>query len=96
MLEKKKIKLDKAIEFHVDDAVLIERIEGRRIHPPSGRSYHVKFNPPKKAEIDDVTGEPLIQRKDDNAEILKTRLQSYHNKTSPILQFYNKYLILLV
>ena len=60
MLEKRNTKIHKALEFHVNDDILIERIEGRRIHPPSGRSYHVKFNPPKKDGIDDVTGEPLI------------------------------------
>jgi adenylate kinase len=67
---------------------LIERIEGRRVHTPSGRSYHVKFNPPKVEDIDDVTGEPLIQRKDDNAEILRKRMEAYHGQTSPILNYY--------
>jgi adenylate kinase len=67
---------------------LIERIEGRRVHLPSGRSYHVKFNPPKVAGVDDVTGEPLIQRKDDNAEVLKKRMTAYHGQTSPILNYY--------
>lgn len=63
----------------MNDEILIERIEGRRIHPQSGRSYHVKFNPPKKEGVDDITGEPLIQRKDDNAEVLKKRMQAYHD-----------------
>ena len=79
MLDKRNTKIHKALEFRVDDDILVERIEGRRVHPPSGRSYHVKFNPPKQAGIDDVTGEPLIQRKDDNAETLRTRMQAYHN-----------------
>ena len=63
-------KIDKVIEFSVDDDVLVERIEGRRIHKASGRTYHVKFNPPQKAGIDDVTGEPLMQRKDDTKDVL--------------------------
>ena len=71
-------KIDKVIEFKVDDDVLIERIEGRRIHKASGRSYHVKFNPPKKDGIDDLTGEPLIQRADDTKEALVKRLDGYH------------------
>ncbi len=79
MFKNKGLKIDKAIEFKVNDDVLIERIEGRRVHPPSGRSYHMKFNPPKVAGKDDITGEPLIQRKDDNAEVLKKRMHAYHN-----------------
>lgn len=83
-------KIDKVIEFKVDDGILIERIEGRRIHKASGRSYHVKFNPPKVEGKDDETGEPLIQRPDDNAEALKTRLGAYHEQTAPILGYYAK------
>ena len=78
MLKSKGSSIHKAIEFKVNDDILIERIEGRRVHLASGRSYHVKFNPPKIAGIDDETGEPLIQRKDDNAEVLKKRMQAYH------------------
>jgi len=81
-------KVDKVVEFAVKDDVLIERIEGRRIHKASGRSYHVKFNPPKVADVDDITGEPLIQRPDDNKYALTTRLQAYHKQTSPILEYY--------
>ena len=88
MLTNKGTKIDKALEFKVDDDILIERIEGRRVHPPSGRSYHVKFNPPKVEGVDDITGEPLIQRKDDNAEVLKKRMGAYHNQTAPILDYY--------
>ena len=83
-------KIDKVIEFAVDDEVLVERIEGRRIHKASGRTYHVKFNPPKKADIDDVTGEPLMQRKDDTKAVLEKRLGAYHQQTSPILNYYKK------
>ena len=67
-------KIDKVVEFKVKDDVLVERIEGRRIHKASGRSYHVKFNPPKVDGIDDITGEPLMQRKDDTREALEKRL----------------------
>lgn len=72
----------------------MERIEGRRVHPASGRSYHVKFNPPKKEGVDDITGEPLIQRKDDNAEVLRNRMKAYHTQTSPILNYYEQKSIL--
>lgn len=88
MLQSKNTKIDKAIEFKVNDDILIERVEGRRVHLPSGRSYHVKFNPPKVEGKDDITGEPLIHRKDDTAEVLKKRMQAYHGQTSPILQYY--------
>jgi adenylate kinase len=83
-------KIDKVIEFKVDDDALVERIEGRRIHKASGRSYHVKFNPPKVEGVDDVTGEPLMQRPDDTKEALVTRLQGYHTQTTPILDYYAK------
>ena len=90
MLMKKKKHIDNVVQFHVDDIELIERIEGRRVHPPSGRTYHVRYNPPKVEGKDDVSGEPLIQRKDDNAEVLKQRLDSYKKDTMPILDFYAK------
>ena len=88
MLLNKGKKIDRALEFKVNDEILIERIEGRRVHLASGRSYHVKFNPPKVADVDDITGEPLIQRKDDNAEVLKKRMGAYHAQTAPILEYY--------
>lgn len=81
-------KIDKVVEFKVDDEILIERIEGRRIHKASGRSYHVKFNPPKVEGKDDITGEPLIHRPDDNRSALETRMKAYHTQTSPILEYY--------
>ena len=90
MLQKKNTTIHKAIEFKVNDDILIERIEGRRVHLASGRSYHVKFNPPKVPMTDDITGEPLIQRKDDNAEVLKRRMQAYHTQTAPILNYYSQ------
>lgn len=80
--------LDRVLEFKVDDNVLVDRISGRRIHKASGRTYHTKFNPPKVDGHDDVTGEPLIQRPDDNETVLKTRLESYHRETEPILGYY--------
>ena len=86
--------LDQVIEFNVDENVLGERIEGRRIHKPSGRSYHLKFNPPKVAGKDDITGEDLIHRPDDTLAALTKRMQGYHKETSPILEYYKKQNIL--
>ena len=88
-------KIDRVVEFAVDDDILIERIEGRRIHKASGRSYHVKFNPPKVEGKDDVTGEDLYQRPDDNKEALVNRMKSYHGSTAPILDYYKKKNLLL-
>ena len=68
----------------------MERIAGRRIHEKSGRSYHVRFNPPKVPDTDDITGEPLIQRKDDTEVLLRKRLEYYHQYTTPILGHYGK------
>ena len=72
-------KIDKVLEFKVDEDVLAERIVGRRIHQASGRSYHLKFNPPKVEGKDDITGEPLMHRKDDTREALDKRMSSYHS-----------------
>ena len=88
MLAERGTPLDKVIALTVPDEVLEERICGRWIHKASGRSYHTKFNPPKVAGVDDITGEKLIQRKDDNAEKLKVRLSEYHAMTEPILSHY--------
>lgn len=66
----------------------VERITGRWVHPSSGRSYHTKFAPPKVPGVDDATGEPLMQRKDDNAETLKARLAAFHAQTTPVIQHY--------
>ncbi|KAI5639702.1 adenylate kinase domain-containing protein [Phthorimaea operculella] len=73
LLAKRKTELDAVIEFSIQDSLLVRRITGRLIHPPSGRSYHEEFHPPKKAMKDDVTGEPLIRRSDDNVDALKKR-----------------------
>ena len=87
--------IDKVVEFKVDDETLVERIEGRRIHKASGRSYHVKFNPPKVPGKDDITGEDLIHRPDDTREALTTRMKAYHLQTSPILDYYRQRNLLL-
>lgn len=90
MLEARGDKLDHAIELEIDDALLVARITGRLIHVASGRSYHRIFNPPKVDMKDDVTGEPLIQRSDDNAETLQKRLGTYHAQTAPVVDYYKK------
>lgn len=90
MLEVTQKKLQHAIELQIDDSLLVSRITGRLVHPASGRSYHREFNPPKKDMTDDVTGEPLIQRSDDNAEALKNRLVTYHKQTYPVVAYYKK------
>ncbi|EFN79144.1 Adenylate kinase isoenzyme 2, mitochondrial [Harpegnathos saltator] len=88
MLSKRKAKLDAVVEFGIDDNMLIKRITGRLIHPASGRSYHEEFAPPKVHMKDDITGEPLIKRSDDNAEALKKRLVTYHTQTQPLVDYY--------
>jgi adenylate kinase len=88
LLDKRHTSLDAVIEFDIDDSLLVRRITGRWIHTKSGRSYHEEFHPPKVAFKDDVTGEPLIRRSDDNAEALKTRLKAYHDQTKPLTNYY--------
>ncbi|KAI9836248.1 MAG: adenylate kinase [Sarea resinae] len=90
MLTASKQPLKHAIELQIDDALLVARITGRLVHPASGRSYHKIFNPPKATMTDDVTGEPLIQRSDDNADTLKKRLSTYHDQTAPVVGYYQK------
>ncbi|KAF2097604.1 adenylate kinase-like protein cytosolic [Rhizodiscina lignyota] len=90
MLDVRQTPLLHAVELQIDDNLLVDRITGRLIHPASGRSYHKIFNPPKEAMKDDVTGEPLIQRSDDNADALKKRLVTYHQQTSPVVGYYQK------
>lgn len=84
------INIDHVIELGVDDDILIERMSGRRVHPASGRVYHVVFNPPKEANKDDITGETLVIRPDDEPETFRQRLQVYQDKTSPLIAFYKK------
>ena len=82
------VKLDLVLEIDVPDDAIIERMSGRRVHQPSGRSYHVKFNPPKVAGKDDVTGEDLIQRDDDSEATVKKRLDVYQAQTRPLVDYY--------
>ena len=85
------VPLDFVVEIEVNDAEIAERMSGRRVHLASGRSYHVKFNPPKVEGLDDVTGEPLIQRDDDLRETVLKRLQVYHSQTSPLVEYYSRW-----
>lgn len=90
MLASRSKPLMHAIELQIDDSLLVARITGRLMHPASGRTYHKVFNPPKSPMKDDVTGEPLIQRSDDTEEVLKKRLGTYHQQTSPVVSYYQK------
>jgi adenylate kinase len=85
------IVVEYVIELQVDDEEIIKRMSGRRIHPGSGRTYHVEFNPPRQEGKDDVTGEPLVQRDDDKEETVRKRLQVYHEQTSPLIEYYSKW-----
>jgi adenylate kinase len=89
LLDKRKRSLDAVIEFGIQDDLLVRRITGRLMHIPSGRSYHVEFHPPKIPMKDDVTGEPLTKRSDDNPEALKKRLEAYHKQTAPLVDYYS-------
>lgn len=88
VLAEKNLPLTHVIEIAVDDDDIVKRISGRRIHQPSGRVYHIDFNPPKKMGIDDETGEPLIQRDDDCEATIRERLKVYHAQTAPLIAFY--------
>jgi adenylate kinase len=83
------VKLEAVLEIDVPDAAIVERMSGRRTHPASGRTYHVKYNPPKVADRDDVTGEPLIQREDDKEDTVRKRLEVYQNQTRPLVAYYS-------
>ena len=85
------VELDYVVEIAVDDSEIIERMSGRRTHPGSGRTYHVKFNPPKVAGKDDLTGDDLIQRDDDKEETVKKRLAVYHDQTKPLIDYYGNW-----
>ena len=80
--------IDKVLEIAVDDEDIVDRMSGRRVHAASGRVYHIKYNPPKKEGMDDVTGEPLVQREDDKEETVRTRLDVYHQQTKPLVGYY--------
>lgn len=90
MLKATQKPLQHAVELQIDDSLLVSRITGRLVHPASGRSYHKIFNPPKSDMTDDITGEPLVQRSDDNADALKKRLVTYHAQTAPVVGYYQK------
>ena len=83
------VAIDYVVEIDVPDAAIVERMSGRRSHPASGRTYHVKFNPPKVAGKDDVTGEELVQRVDDKEEVVLKRLQVYHDQTEQLIGYYS-------
>ena len=82
------IQFTHVIEIHVDDEVIVNRMSGRRVHPGSGKNYHIEYNPPKVEGIDDETGEPLIQREDDKPDTVIKRLSVYHDQTKPLSEFY--------
>ena len=83
------VNIDYVVEIDVPDEAIIERMSGRRTHLPSGRTYHVVFNPPKVAGKDDVTGEDLVQRDDDKEETVAKRLEVYHSQTKPLVDYYS-------
>jgi len=88
MLAADGVKINKAVQFVIDDSLLIRRVTGRLVHPASGRSYNTEFNPPKVPGKDDITGEPLVHRSDDNAETLKKRLEAFHAQTAAVIDYY--------
>ena len=83
------ISIDAVVELQLNDDEIINRMSGRRVHPASGRTYHVLFNPPMVANIDNETGEPLVQRDDDKEETVRKRLEVYHAQTAPLIQYYS-------
>jgi adenylate kinase len=90
-MRKANVPIDYVLEIDVPDADIIERMSGRRVHPASGRTYHVKFNPPKSSGKDDATGEALVQRDDDREETVRKRLEVYHSQTRPLVDYYGKW-----
>lgn len=87
-LQHANINVDVVIEIAVDDEEIVKRLSGRRMHPASGRTYHMTYHPPRVADQDDVTGEPLIQREDDSEATVRKRLQVYHEQTKPLIKYY--------
>jgi adenylate kinase len=82
------IRIDHVLEIAVSDEEIVQRLSGRRVHEASGRIYHVTHNPPKREGVDDETGDPLVQRKDDTEETVRKRLEVYHAQTAPLIEFY--------
>ncbi len=85
------VAVDYVLEIAVPDAAIVERMSGRRVHLPSGRTYHLRYNPPRVPGKDDVTGEALIQRADDSEETVRKRLQVYHQQTQPLIEYYARW-----
>jgi adenylate kinase len=85
------VPIEHVVEIFVEDKIIVERMSGRRVHLPSGRSYHTRYNPPKSSMKDDVTGETLIQRDDDKEETVKKRLEVYHRQTEPLVAYYSRW-----
>ncbi|MCB5362876.1 adenylate kinase [Pusillimonas sp. CC-YST705] len=90
-LKQADVTLDFVVEIVVPDENIIERMSGRRVHPASGRSYHIRFNPPKTPDVDDVTGEALVQRDDDREETVRHRLSVYQDQTRPLVDYYSSW-----
>ena len=84
------VKIDRVVEIAVDDEEIVARMSGRRVHPASGRTYHIVFNPPQKEGLDDETNEPLVQRDDDREETVRERLRVYHEQTEPLVDYYQR------
>jgi adenylate kinase len=85
------VPIDTVLEIDVPDAEIVARMSGRRVHPPSGRTYHVRFNPPRQEGHDDATGEALVQREDDREETVKKRLEVYRAQTRPLVDYYRNW-----
>ena len=90
-LKEAAINIDYVVEIDVADEEIVKRLSGRRVHPPSGRVYHVVYNPPKEDGVDDASGEPLVQRDDDTEETVRKRLSVYHDQTKPLVSYYTKW-----
>ena len=87
-LENIGVKIESVVEIQADDDEIVRRMSGRRVHPESGRTYHVIFNPPREPNVDDATGEPLVQRDDDKESTVRNRLKVYHEQTAPLIDYY--------
>jgi len=86
-----RVRIDHVLEIDVPEAEIVLRMGGRRVHPASGRSYHVKFNPPRQEGLDDLTGEPLVQRADDSEDTVRKRLEVYRRQTQPLVDYYTRW-----
>lgn len=89
-LENQGVAVDAVLELRVEDEAIVSRMSGRRVHPGSGRTYHLIYNPPRQPGVDDESGEPIIQRDDDKEETVRRRLEVYHEQTSPLIDFYQE------